>query len=95
MPESAHRRSAISGRVVDASGEPVPGAAVSLFQDFQPIDGDASCDRRTGVFTTRLLPPGRYHLQVSAAGFTSRGVEDVDVEPGATKQVGDVRLERK
>ncbi len=57
----------IAGTVVDPTGALVPGAKIVLTSDAgtqRTITSDAS-----GHYTFPLLPPGRYSLEVTAAGF--------------------------
>jgi outer membrane receptor protein involved in Fe transport len=66
----------ISGTVTDPNGAVVPNAAVSVTnletnQSRQTNTGD------DGSFAVQLLPPGRYRVEVSAAGFQKFEVEAV------------------
>ncbi len=81
----------LSGTVVDAAGARVPGAAVKI------TNLDTALERQVvtgeeGNFAVQLLPPGRYRAEVSAQGFRSVVVEEIDVNVAQTATV-DIRLE--
>lgn len=63
-----NRTGAISGNVVDASGEPVAGASIQLQplnpKKNQPVVGYATSDDR-GTFRAYNIPPGKYKLSVT------------------------------
>jgi hypothetical protein len=74
----------ISGVVVDAQGQPVPGA----FVDLAPLDNDSAQQERadaTGRWGVYNMPPGRYRVTVAVAG---RGVATADI----TAPVANVQL---
>src|SRR5437016_2816914 len=74
----------VSGKVSDPSGAVVSQAVVSAIS----IRGKVSTAKtdRSGAFEFRALPPGRYHLNVSAPGFEFYA-QDVDVTPGQNQEV--------
>jgi RNA polymerase sigma factor (sigma-70 family) len=70
----------VSGRVVDARGEPVPGADLALY----PLEGNTGFRApqhvgADGRFRSEMLPPGKYSLSASGRGggfgWTSRFVD--------------------
>jgi hypothetical protein len=72
----------LSGTVVDPSGSFVPNAAIELTNIATRWTRNTVTDTQ-GRFLFTLIPPGRYDLQVTAAGFTSLRQQgfslDVDV----------------
>ena len=87
----------IVGSVVDAKGQPVPGA--SLFGELENPDRSlmvappyATADEGEGRFTMRDARPGRYAIVASARGHASGNVSGVRVTAGATTDAGIIRL---
>jgi hypothetical protein len=69
----------VSGTITDPTGAVISGATIKVRQ----LDGTITADARTdvtGQFNVAKLPPGRYELQIAAAGFrqTSR---ELDLQP--------------
>jgi hypothetical protein len=68
----------ISGRVVDASGAPVPGAVITLSgTDGVLIDDVAGLTDAGGLFRRGGLAPGSYQVNVRKTGQPSRSVQFV------------------
>jgi hypothetical protein len=89
------RTGAVAGRVVDARGEPVKGARVSLRGKGNFAGrGLGQGTFQTPDFTLGELPPVVAHLLVGASGFRTRTVEDVQISSGQTTDVGEVVLDR-
>jgi hypothetical protein len=68
----------VSGQVVDPSGLNIPGAQVKLVD----IDRDTSTSvatSTTGLYTFLSIKPGRYRLEVTAAGFKAVNVTGLTV----------------
>jgi Carboxypeptidase regulatory-like domain/TonB dependent receptor/TonB-dependent Receptor Plug Domain len=66
----------LSGTVTDANGAVVSGAAVKIIN----LDTNAEREATTsddGNFAFQLLPPGRYRVETSAAGFQTVSAEAV------------------
>ncbi len=59
----------VSGRVVDASGSPVPGAIVELLDETEVRSGPAGQSGEDGGFVLDGVRDGRYLLRASAAGY--------------------------
>jgi len=59
---------AIVGRVDDITGARVAGAHIEVDSLASGMKRGATTDKR-GEFTVEFLPPGRYRVTVSAAGF--------------------------
>jgi carboxypeptidase family protein len=72
----------LSGTVLDPSSAVVPSATIELTNNGTGWTRQTTTDSQ-GRFQFNLVPPGRYDLQVTAAGFTSvrqQGINlDVDV----------------
>jgi len=66
----------ISGSVVDATGAPVAGAAVTLSHEDSPAP-DEVFSREDGQFSLANVAAGRYRLTISASGFAARTVSGV------------------
>jgi Carboxypeptidase regulatory-like domain len=61
----------ITGTIVDPSGAAVVGAKVTLTRD----DGSAAVETtsdKDGAFTFATVPPGAFHVSVTAGGFASQ-----------------------
>jgi hypothetical protein len=90
IPCWAQETSEITGRIVDASGSPVAGAAVEIRQ----LNTDVKRDLRTnadGYYTQALLPPSDYRVTVRFAGFKQE-VRNVTLEVDQVSRL-DFKLE--
>src|ERR1700676_341210 len=58
----------ISGGVTDPSGDFIPNAEVEIANDATGIVYSATTSN-SGMYLVPILPPGRYHVQVSKQGF--------------------------
>src|SRR6185295_19210679 len=67
----------LGGTVVDQLGEPIAGAAIILMHDGKREAETASNQR--GEFGFDRLPEGRYHLEITAAGFEPRSSDAIFV----------------
>jgi hypothetical protein len=75
----AQYSSGIEGTVTDQSGAVVPGAQVTLTnQDTQVTQSAASNSQ--GLVQILHLPPGRYQITVTAAGFGTWEQKGIDIE---------------
>jgi len=80
-----------SGYVVDAAGEPVPGATIAIVESSVPMPEIALLADENGRFVLRL-PPGRFVLRAHGPGGTigetafesQAGVEEIliEISPG-------------
>ena len=80
-----NQRAVVSGRVLDAHGQPVSGASVFVLKAPGPVSDIALLTGEEGRFTLSLPGPGRYELAChsDALGTTSAVVEvEVEVEVG-------------
>lgn len=76
----------LGGTVRDPSGAVIDGAQVMA------INESVNLERRTvsqpdGRFSVPALPPGRYSVRVTRAGFATQVVEDVDLSLGSSFDV--------
>jgi hypothetical protein len=74
---SAQTTGRIFGYVTDQGGAPLPGASVEVRSSALPRTRTATTDS-SGLYRLTLLPPGRYEVTFSLAGFAS------DVRPDVT-----------
>ena len=78
--------SAITGQVSDASGAPVPGAAVTVTNKDTALKRGASTDD-SGRFNFPQLKPGAYSVKVEAEGFESQQNDAVSAGLGQKQTV--------
>src|SRR3954468_10550007 len=71
-PAAAQDTGVVSGTVVDASGQVVPGATVTLVSEAKGDLRTLTSDERGG-FAFRAITPGSYTVKVELTGF--RGFE--------------------
>jgi Carboxypeptidase regulatory-like domain len=69
-PAAAQDTGTVSGTVVDASGQVVPGATVTLTSDATAAARTLQSDQR-GEFAFRAVTPGSYTVKVELTGFRS------------------------
>jgi hypothetical protein len=74
----------LNGLVLDSSGAVIPGATVQAINDGTNIVYPTTTND-AGVYSLPSLPPGRYHIQVSKAGFKTL------IKPDITLNVQDAR----
>jgi hypothetical protein len=88
---------ALVGRVTEEGGAPVPAFVVEVRTQRGPLEWLSFAQGRfidpEGRYTFRGLTPGRYLLQVAAAGFVP-AERQVDVTEGAREVRADVQLSR-
>lgn len=70
--------SGINGIVVDPSGAAVPGAKIALKNVNTNVERN-TVSNGTGDYFFTNVPPARYVLTVSAAGFTSETISSFEV----------------
>src|SRR5215469_13831800 len=64
--------SPFTGKITDNEGHPVPGAVIKVINTgFEVIADDQ------GKFTIEHIPPGKYTLQITSAGFAALSRETV------------------
>jgi hypothetical protein len=81
----------LSGRVVDAGGEPIGGVSITLDGD-EVARRTISSDRPPGAYGFDDLPPGAYTITYSRAGSSAQTLL-VDLAAGVGRQLADVALE--
>ncbi len=92
---SAQYRAGIQGVILDAQGEAVPAATVTLTNLETNKTSEVSSED-TGIYNFLSLPPGHYRLEVEKAGFKKQTLEDIEVAGERTQgvnitlEVGDV-----
>lgn len=69
----------LSGTVQDPAGAVVNGATVTVRNRDTGLERSVMTNG-DGNFAVQLLPPGLYHVEVAAQGFTTATVEDVRVQ---------------
>jgi Carboxypeptidase regulatory-like domain len=79
MPLLAQYSSGINGTVTDQSGAAVPNAQVALINQDTQVEQTATSDER-GFVQILHIPPGRYRVSVTVAGFSKWDQNDIDVE---------------
>jgi iron complex outermembrane recepter protein len=79
----------ITGLVRDASGAPIPGAAVSVINERSGASAPAVSNEE-GVYRSAALPPGAYRVEAVLDGFQT-AVQRVTLDIGQTASV-DVTL---
>ena len=72
-------RGSLSGTVLDAQGAVVANAAVQLTNPATDTTVNG-VSNGAGEFSFPELPPGTYHLKVTAAGFETKEIDNIAVE---------------
>src|SRR5689334_14854764 len=82
----------VTGTVVDASGQILPGASVALVNE-GTTDVRAQTSNARGEFTFRAVPPGRYTVTVELSGFRKFEQRNNVVNASSQLALGSVKLE--
>jgi uncharacterized membrane protein len=80
----------LTGTVVDATGARITTAKVQFEGPFNATKAVAV--DKAGTFTFRDLTPGIYHLQISAPGFLSQQIRDIQLGPGEQRTLAVITL---
>lgn len=81
---------AINGQVVDGTGSTVPGVTVTVTNSGTGFKRESVTDT-DGMFSTNLLPPGRYRVDAELTGLGKAVVSEVEVLLGRATRV-DLKL---
>ncbi len=81
----------VQGVVADPSGAVVPGAQIQLTNQASGLQlvRNSTAD---GSFQFFLVPIGTYHALITASGFTSEEVDNIQVAAGATRNLSQIQL---
>ena len=91
----AQVESSVTGTVVDPSGAPVPGAAVSLQLTGATASLFTTKTGTNGAFNIASVPPNTYDLSVEVKGFQKLVVTKLVVEPSRVTDVSHSKLHRR
>lgn len=81
----------LTGRITDASGAVIAGAAVTITQISTGVEREAVSNEE-GYYTVPLLPPGAYRIAVQKTGFKTARESSLTLEVGQAARV-DMALE--
>jgi len=86
----------VSGQVLDSAGRPVGSARITFFDatGLPATSPEALPVNSEGRFTVNSLRTGRYRLMVTASGYASAEVLDIEVFPGGSPEI-EVRIDRE
>jgi hypothetical protein len=84
-------RATLGGRVKDAQGALVPGAAVTVVSDDTAVETRTQSNGQ-GNWAVEFLLPGKYHFAIAAAGFKTTERAGIELQAADNKQI-DVTLE--
>jgi hypothetical protein len=76
----------INGTVTDPSGNVIPGAEIAL-KSLDTNTGRNSVSSASGVYFLPSIPPGRYSLTISAVGFQSFVVPEIDLTVNQSRTI--------
>lgn len=82
-PSYAQSVGAISGTVTDSSGQAIAGATVTAHDASKGLSRTA-VSGATGVYQIVALPVGNYRIEVQAAGFQTKAVDNLAVQVSQT-----------
>jgi len=82
----------ITGTVMDSDGGAIAGAAVKLVSEATQAVRLANCDSE-GNFVFTAVPPGMYSVIVEHPGFKRIQKQGLELSPGSTVPVGNLKLE--
>src|SRR5690242_448457 len=68
VPAAAQNTGTVSGTIVDATGQLVPGATITLVSETTANSRTTTSDTK-GEFAFRAVEPGSYTLKFELAGF--------------------------
>src|SRR5262249_45465254 len=82
----------VTGTVVDASGQVLPGATVALTNE-ATTDARTLTSNERGEFTFRAVPPGRYTVTVELSGFRKFDQRNNVVNASSQLALGSIKLD--
>lgn len=82
-PSYAQSVGAISGTVTDSSGQAIAGATVTAHDASKGLSRTA-VSGATGVYQIVALPVGNYRIEIQAAGFQTKAVDNLAVQVSQT-----------
>jgi len=83
---------AVTGRVLDTSGNPIAGASVFFSNGSPAVVAATATTDATGTYTIAALTAGTYSVTASATGFGSSAPVSVVIVGGTTTTVTDITL---
>lgn len=73
----------LTGEIYDAGGRPVNRARLSFRSAENPSDTLRFCySNREGIFVKTLIPPGRWNVEVVAAGYQNILLDNIELKKG-------------
>jgi hypothetical protein len=81
----------VVGTVMDSSGAAIAGATITLI-DISTNDSRISTSNDVGHYAFPNIPPGKYNIEISKAGFRQSKLTDQEVQVSQTRTF-DVKLE--
>src|ERR1041385_3491583 len=81
LPAFAQQTGRLTGTVLDASGAPIPNAAVSLFLPEGNTALLKSTTNTEGIFDFIAVRPDLYTLQIEVPNFSKYVARELKVEP--------------
>lgn len=88
--QASSEKATLKGTVADESGSFLPNALVQLTNPTNGFRRESVTDAE-GAYQLLLLPPGNYELKISATGFESATIKNVELLVGQIS-VRDIRL---
>src|SRR5260221_11716876 len=82
----------ISGRVLDGTGAPVPGAAITLTRN-ETGEIRTFTSSSSGEFVFTSIQPGTYELEVKAKGFKNLQKSGLELSASERLSAGDLKLQ--
>ncbi|MGH9842204.1 MAG: carboxypeptidase regulatory-like domain-containing protein [Blastocatellia bacterium] len=82
---------ALTGTIADPTGAVLPSANVKVTNEVTS-QARTVTTQSSGVYTVPLLPPGRYHVEITQSGFKTAARSGVDINVTETTRL-DVQLE--
>lgn len=81
---AAAQTAILTGAVLDPSGAAVPGAQIALSGAGRTLSTKSNSD---GRYTFRAVAPGAYTITVTASGFSTLSLPQIDIAAGQTREL--------